>query len=69
MSERLKDFCGVFGIFGDPDAVNSTYLGLYAQQHRGQESAGIASVQNGRIVHHKGMGLVSDVFNKAADGG
>ena len=64
MSERLKDFCGVFGIFGDPDAVNSTYLGLYAQQHRGQESAGIASVQNGRIVHHKGMGLVSDVFNQ-----
>jgi amidophosphoribosyltransferase len=64
MSERLKDFCGVFGIFGDPDAVESTYLGLYAQQHRGQESAGIASVQNGRLVHHKGMGLVSEVFNR-----
>src|SRR6185295_18218281 len=47
-----------------PDAVELTYLGLYAQQHRGQESAGIASVQGDRLASHKGMGLVSDVFNR-----
>ncbi len=60
----LKEACGLFGVFGAPNAVELTYLGLYAQQHRGQESAGIASVQNGRIVHHKDMGLVADVFSK-----
>ncbi len=58
--------CGLFGIWGPPNAVDLTYLGLYAQQHRGQESAGIASVQNGRLVYHKGMGLVSDVFTRDA---
>lgn len=60
----LKEACGLFGVFGAANAVELTYLGLYAQQHRGQESAGIASVQDGRIVHHKEMGLVSDVFSK-----
>ncbi|MBI2899190.1 MAG: amidophosphoribosyltransferase [Planctomycetes bacterium] len=60
----LKEACGLFGVFGAPNAVELTYLGLYAQQHRGQESAGIASVQGDRLVHHKDMGLVSDVFSR-----
>ena len=63
-SRMIKDHCGLFGAFGIPDAVELTYLGLYAQQHRGQESAGIASVQGSRLASHKGMGLVSDVFNR-----
>lgn len=58
--------CGLFGIWGPSNAVDLTYLGLYAQQHRGQESAGIASVQKGRLVYHKGMGLVADVFTRQA---
>ncbi len=58
--------CGLFGVWGPPNAVDLTYLGLYAQQHRGQESAGIASIQDGRLVYHKGMGLVSDVFTRDA---
>ncbi len=60
----LREKCGLFGVFGAPDAVTLTYLGLYAQQHRGQESAGIATIQNGRLVHHKAMGVVSDVFKR-----
>ena len=56
--------CGLFGIHGHPDASRLTYFGLYALQHRGQESAGIAVIQNQQIVSHKGMGLVSDVFKK-----
>ena len=43
MSDKLKDECGVFGVFGHPEAANLTYLGLYALQHRGQEGAGIVS--------------------------
>ena len=43
MFDKFKDECGVFGIFGHPEAANMTYLGLYALQHRGQESAGIAA--------------------------
>ncbi len=60
----LKHHCGLFGIFGHPDAVQLTYLGLYAQQHRGQESAGICSgPPGGRIVRHADTGLVTSVFN------
>ncbi|MBN2568008.1 MAG: amidophosphoribosyltransferase [Deltaproteobacteria bacterium] len=60
----LKDCCGIFGIYGDKEAAEKAYLGLYALQHRGQESAGIA-VSNGQdIVLHKGMGLVWSVFSK-----
>jgi len=59
-----RENCGLFGVFGAPAAAEVTYLGLFAQQHRGQESAGIASVQGRRLVHHKGMGLVQDVFNR-----
>ncbi len=59
----IRDHCGLFGIFGHPEAVDLTYLGLYAQQHRGQESAGICSSDGGEIVRHHGMGLVTDVFD------
>jgi amidophosphoribosyltransferase len=59
-----KEKCGVFGIWGHPDAVRKTYLGLYAQQHRGQESAGIA-VSDGRVLEGvTGMGLVPEVFDE-----
>lgn len=63
--DRLRDACGVFGIFGDPKAAEKTYLGLYALQHRGQESAGIASSDGKVISLHKGMGLVRTVFSHA----
>ncbi len=56
--------CGIFGMFGNKDAARFAYLGLYALQHRGEESAGIASNNNGKINYHKGMGLVSDVFDE-----
>lgn len=57
--------CGVFGVSGVPDAARLTYLGLYALQHRGQESAGIVSVdEHGRARAHRGMGLVSENFNE-----
>lgn len=58
----IHDKCGIFGIFGHHKAAELTYLGLYALQHRGQESAGIASANNGHLYLHKGMGQVSDVF-------
>jgi len=60
--DHFHDQCGVFGVFGHPEAARLTYLGLYALQHRGQESAGIAAVQGGRIQVHRGLGLVNDVF-------
>jgi len=63
LSDRPKEACGVFGIHNHPEAARLTYFGLYALQHRGQESAGIAVVRDERITYHKGMGLVSDVFN------
>ena len=63
MFDKLHEECGVFGVLGRPDAANLVYLGLYALQHRGQESAGIASVtEDGRIVSEKEMGYVADVF-------
>lgn len=54
--------CGVFGIFGHPEAANLTYLGLHALQHRGQESAGIVTSDGQQLVAHRGMGHVIDVF-------
>jgi amidophosphoribosyltransferase len=57
-----KEECGLFGIFGDPDAVQKTYFGLHALQHRGQESAGIASSDGECIQCYKGMGTVMRVF-------
>jgi glutamate synthase domain-containing protein 1 len=49
MLDKFKDECGVFGIFGHPEAANLTYLGLYALQHRGQESAGIVTADGERM--------------------
>src|ERR671924_336043 len=54
--------CGVVGVYGHPEAANLAYLGLYALQHRGQESAGIVASDGQRLRVEKGMGLVSDVF-------
>ncbi|NWF91430.1 MAG: amidophosphoribosyltransferase [Syntrophaceae bacterium] len=56
--------CGIFGIFNHSEASNHTYLGLYALQHRGQESAGIASSDGKRLHHYRQMGLVSEVFTR-----
>ena len=61
---NIKHYCGLFGVFGHPEAVQLTYLGLYAQQHRGQESAGICSCDHGPINRYAGMGLVTDVFDR-----
>lgn len=66
LSDGLKEECGVFGIFGHKDAANLTFLGLYALQHRGQESAGIAISDGKRVRSQKGMGLITEVFNQEA---
>ena len=58
--------CGLFGIYGDARAAELAHLGLYALQHRGQESAGISAADGRRIITHKGMGLVSTVFSDPA---
>ncbi|NOZ01848.1 MAG: amidophosphoribosyltransferase [Deltaproteobacteria bacterium] len=60
----FHDECGVFGVFGHPDAAKITYLGLHGLQHRGQESAGIATSDGGRLHLHRQMGLVVDVFSE-----
>jgi amidophosphoribosyltransferase len=64
MFDKFREECGVFGIFGHPDAANLTYLGLYALQHRGQESAGIVSTDGKRMYGEKSMGLVADIFDE-----
>lgn len=58
-----KHYCGVFGIFGHPNAAELTYFGLYALQHRGQESAGIVTTDGEKFYPQKGMGLVPAVFS------
>src|SRR5277367_3148784 len=63
MQPYPKHYCGVFGIFGHPNAAQLTYYGLYALQHRGQESAGIVTTDGRRFCEHRGMGLVSQIFN------
>src|SRR6202049_2274748 len=61
-NDRFHDHCGVCGVFGHPEAAKMAYLGLYALQHRGQESAGIVS-SDGRELHlEKSLGLVADIF-------
>ncbi len=64
-SDKLREECGVFGFFDNDnnDCARITYYGLHALQHRGQESCGIAVNDNGVVVHHKDLGLVSEVFN------
>jgi amidophosphoribosyltransferase len=61
--DKFKEECGVFGIFGHPEAANMTYLGLYALQHRGQESAGIAASDRQVVRLSRAMGYVADVFD------
>ena len=63
MQHYPKHYCGVFGIFGHPNAAELTYYGLYALQHRGQESAGIVTCHERKFFKHHGMGLVPQVFN------
>ncbi len=63
--DRLREECGVFGIFGHDDAAALTALGLHALQHRGQEGCGIVTYDNGRFVQERRLGLVGDNFNKA----
>lgn len=64
MKGSWRDECGVMGVWGDPEASRLAYLGLYAMQHRGQESAGIVTLKAGEHIHHKGIGLVGDVFGE-----
>ncbi|MDY6953213.1 MAG: hypothetical protein SWE60_17025, partial [Thermodesulfobacteriota bacterium] len=59
-----REACGVFGVFGHHDAAKLAYFGLYALQHRGQESAGIVTSAGTSVDEHKGMGLVPEVFNE-----
>ena len=63
MLDKFKDECAVFGIAGHAEASNLAYLGLYAMQHRGQESAGIAAADGHRVLVSKDMGYVADIFN------
>ena len=60
--DKLREECGVVAIHGHPDAARQAYLGLYALQHRGQESAGIATADGQHLANIKGMGLVSEIF-------
>ena len=62
MQDYPKHYCGVFGIFGHPNSAELTYFGLYALQHRGQESAGIVTSDGVRFRTHRGMGLVPQIF-------
>ena len=63
-ADRLREECGVFGIFGHPDAAAITALGLHALQHRGQEAAGIVSFDNQRFHSERRLGLVGDTFSR-----
>ncbi len=63
-TDKFHDECAVFGVYGHREAANLTYLGLYALQHRGQESSGIVSSDKERLHQKKGMGLVADIFSK-----
>jgi len=65
MLDKFHDECGVFGIYGHSEAANLAYLGIYAMQHRGQESAGIAASDGHQVRVAKAMGHVADVFNQS----
>src|SRR3989442_1582712 len=62
--DGFREECGVFGIYGHPEAANLTYLGLHGLQHRGQESAGIVSSNGEQLFEEKGMGLVARTFKR-----
>jgi amidophosphoribosyltransferase len=61
--DHPRESCGIFGVYGQPEAAKMCYFGLYALQHRGQESAGIAVAKDDMVNNYKAMGLVSDVFD------
>ncbi|MGB9692476.1 MAG: amidophosphoribosyltransferase, partial [Candidatus Sumerlaeaceae bacterium] len=61
-SDKPREACGIVAVCGHPEAAKLVYLGLYALQHRGQESAGIATIHEGRLHVRKAAGLVADVF-------
>ena len=63
-SDDFREECGIFGVTGNPDAARLTYLGLYALQHRGQESAGIVTWDGETAYQHRAMGLVNRVFDE-----
>lgn len=63
-TDKFRDECGVFGIYGHAEAARLTYLGLYALQHRGQESCGIVASDGAELRSERAMGLVSDVFDE-----
>ncbi|MEW5724390.1 MAG: amidophosphoribosyltransferase [Thermodesulfobacteriota bacterium] len=63
-----KEACGIFGVYGHPEAAKLTYFGLYALQHRGQESAGIVSSDGRTVLEHRRMGLVPEVFDESVMG-
>ncbi len=63
IDRRPRDACGLIGVYGHEEAAKLCYFGLYALQHRGQESAGIAVADNNNIDEYKGMGLVPDIFS------
>jgi len=64
-ADKFHDECGVVAIYGHPEAAKLAYLGLYALQHRGQESAGICTTDGGEVFCHKAMGHVADIFTSA----
>ena len=61
---KLREECGVFGIYGHPEAARLSYLGLYALQHRGQESCGIVASDGVELRQERKMGHVSDAFDQ-----
>ena len=65
LDDKLREECGVFGIYGHPEAARLTYLGLYALQHRGQESCGIVATNGEQLISEREMGHVSEAFNQA----
>jgi amidophosphoribosyltransferase len=62
--DRFHEECALMGVYGHPEAANLVYLGLYAQQHRGQEGSGIVSSDGALLLSHRGLGLVADVFDQ-----
>ena len=64
MNDKFHEECGVFAVYGHPEASKMAYLGLYALQHRGQESSGIVSSYEGRLHRHASTGLVSNVYHE-----
>jgi amidophosphoribosyltransferase len=64
MFDKFREECGVVGVYGHPEAATLAYLGLYALQHRGQESAGIVASNGQALIAHRGMGLVADIFDQ-----